>query len=150
MRQFRKHAVAWRTVARTIAIGVTALALTSLFEPACPADILSVTVLPDGSEIITTDLKRIRPAGPAEIRFRFTTDYLKRLYGNDFTKTHEYLHFVVQSSERRALGAMTGAQATGPDGPRAVMAEVDREVSELGLAVEQYTLRYEFLPGYTP
>ena len=141
--------MAWWVIARSIVVGITLFVWTAQCEPAYAADLLSVTILADGSEIISADLKRLRRAGPAEIHFRFTTDDLKRLYGDDLTKPRDYLRLVVQSSERRVLGAMTGAQATGAAGPHAVMTEVDRQVSDLGLTVERHTLRYEFLPGYT-
>lgn len=45
---------------------------------------------------------------------------------------------------------MTGAQATGPEGSAAVIQEVDRVLAGMGVAVDEFKLRYMFLPGYTP
>ena len=129
---------------------VAALVWLSLCTPVHSADAISVIIEPNDSEIITTDLKRIRPAAPAEIRFKVTTNYIEQAFGNDLTKPRSYLKTAVISSARRVLSAMTGAQATGPDGASAVMNQVDRDVSELGVSVEEHSLRYVFLPGYVP
>lgn len=136
--------------ARSIVFGLAALALSCLSACAQATDSISVSIGPEDSEVITTDFKRIRPAEPAEIRFKVTTNLIDQLYGNDLTKPRAYLRLTVISSARRILGAMTGAQATGPDAMHAVMEQVNRDSSYMGVTVESHTLRYVFLPGYTP
>jgi hypothetical protein len=121
-----------------------------LCVPAYAADLISVTIAPDDSEIITTDLKRIRPAETTEIRFKVTTGYIEQVFGKDLSIPRAQMRLAVLSSARRVLGAMTGAQATAPEAARAIVAQVDRDLSHLGVAVEQHTLRYVFLPGYAP
>jgi hypothetical protein len=134
--------------ARSIVFGLAVLALSCLRASA--ADTITITIAPQDSEVITTDLKRIRPAAPADIRFKVTTNYIEQVFGKDLTIPRNLMQLAVLSSARRVLGAMTGAQATGPDAARAVMEQVDRDLARIGVAVEQHTLRYEFIPGYTP
>lgn len=137
-------------IARSIAFGLAALALCCLCPPAFAAEAISVTIVPEDSEIITTDLKRIRPAGPAEISVRITTPYIGQVFGADLTTPRAMVRLAVLSSARRVLGAMTGAQATAPDAARAVMEQADRDLASLGVAVAEHNLRYVFLPGYGP
>lgn len=137
-------------LARLVGFALAALALSCLHPPARAADTISVTIAPEDSEIITTDFKRIRPAEPAEIRFKITTGTIAQVFGNDLTVPRTQMRLAVLSGARRVLGAMTGAQAAGPDAPGAIIAQVDRDLSHLGVAVESHNLRYVFLPGYTP
>lgn len=138
------------SIARSIAFALVTLALCCLCTPAFAAEAISVTIAPDDSEIITTDLKRIRPAEPAEIRFRVTTGYIEEVFGKDLAIPRAQMRLAVFASARRVLGGMTSAQATGPDAPRAIVAEINRDLAHLGVAVEQYDLRYVLVPGYTP
>lgn len=98
---------------------------------------------PDGA-----DLKRIRPAQTAELRFRIVTPFIAQTFGDDLTVPRSRIRLI--ASARRVLSTMTGAQATGPEGSAAVIQEVDRVLAGMGVAVDEFKLRYMFLPGYTP
>jgi hypothetical protein len=134
-----------------LAVAALAVVMVSFgWRPASATDTITVSITPDDSEIITTDLKRIRPAEAAEVRFKVTTPYIAQVFGNDLAVPQSRMRITVIGGARRVLGAMTGAQATGPDGPPAVVREIDRALSDMGVQVEQFNLRYVFVPGYTP
>jgi hypothetical protein len=114
------------------------------------ADIITVTIAPHESEIITSDLKRIRPAEAAELRFKATTPHIAQMFGSDLTVPRNRMRLTVIASARRVLSAMTGAQAIGPEAPPDIVKEIDRALADMGVTVEQFNLRYVFLPGYTP
>jgi hypothetical protein len=136
---------------RLLAVAASAVVI-AIFtcRPASATDTITVSIAPDDSEIITSDLKRVRPAEGAEVRFKVVTPYIAQVFGNDLTVPRSRIRITVIGAARRVLGAMTGAQATGPDGPSAVVREIDRALSDMGVQVEQFNLRYVFVPGYTP
>lgn len=113
-------------------------------------DRIAVTIAPDDSEIVTTDMKRIWPAQPVELRFKIAAPAIAQTFGNDPALAQTRIRLTVIATARRVLGAMTGAQATGPEGAAAVVHEVDRALAGLGVTVDQFDLRYAFVPSYTP
>ncbi len=52
------------------------------------------------------------------------------------------MRLVVLGTARRALSAMSLAQATHEDTPRVLIAEIDRSLADMGVAVAQHNLRY--------
>ena len=125
--------------------------LRSLFsDPGEQAERYARTHGSTAEEIMTADLKRIRPAQTAEVRFRITSPFIAQTFGNDLTAPRTRIRLIVIASARRVLSTMTGAQATGPEGPPAVMKEVDRALAGMGVTVQEFKLRYVFLSGPTP
>ena len=121
-----------------------------LCAPARAIDFITITIPVEDSEIITTDLKRIRLAEPAEVRFALTTNYIELLYGTDLTTPRRGMRLEVVAAARGTLGALTGAEATRDEGTRSLIAAVNRRLASMGVTVESHTLRYVFLPGYGP
>jgi hypothetical protein len=104
----------------------------------------------DAAEIITSDLKRLRLAGPAEVRFAVTTTYIAQVFGDDLTVPRGLMRVTVISSARRVLGQLSAAEAVKPEAASAVVAQVDRDLASLGVAVESHTLRYTLVPPLVP
>ena len=84
-------------------------------------DFITITIAVEDSEIITTDLKRIRLAEPAEVRFALTTNYIELLYGADLTTPRRGVRLEVIAAARGTLGALTGAEATRDEGASTAM-----------------------------
>jgi hypothetical protein len=129
---------------------VAACVVAFLYTPARAAEPISVTIAVEDSEIITADLKRIRLAQPAEVRFALTTSYLELLYGTDFTKPRAMMRLEVLAAARATLAGVTGVEATRDDGVRLVIEAINRRLAYMGVTVERHSLRYLFAPGYGP
>ena len=130
---------------RTIGFGLAAW-LASGSRHAGAADVLSVTIGVDDSEVITTDFRRIRPAAPAEVRFTVMNDSIATIYKDDLTTPLARMRLTVLSSARRVLGEKTLAEALGNETMRAVMAGTDNDLVDLGVVVRDHTLRYVPIP----
>src|SRR5262249_31542993 len=126
---------------RAICIGLAAW-LASGLRHASGADVLSLTIEVDNSEVITGDLKRIRLAAPAQVRFTVVDDSMAAIHRDNVTP----LRVVVLSNAMRVLGERTLAEALGSEAMRAVMALVDKELAYFGLVVRDHTLRFVPVP----
>ena len=129
---------------------LAACVIASLCAPARATEPITVTIAVEDSEIITADLKRIRLANPAEVRFARTTNYIELVFGTNLTTPRGLMRLQVISAARRTLAAVTGAEATREAALRPVIEEVNRGLAGIGVVVESHTLRYVFLPGYGP
>src|SRR3954469_11800349 len=49
------------------------------------AEVLSVTIEVDASEVITTDLEGVGVAAPAQVRFTVVNDSIASIFGNELT-----------------------------------------------------------------
>jgi len=124
-----------------------ALALLAPWGPGVrAADAIVVVLQVESSEIITSDLKRLRLAEPAEVRFAVTTPYVAQVFGDDLKIPRDMMRLTVLASARRVLGEMSATEALKPEAVRAIVTEVDRALDYLGVAVESNTLRYTLVP----
>jgi hypothetical protein len=131
---------------RAICIGLAAW-LASGSRHAGGADVLSVTIEVGDSEIITTDLKRIRPAAPAQVRFTVVNDSIASIFRDDLTIPLTRMRLTVLFKARHVLGEKTLAEALGSEAMRAVAAEIDHDLVDLGVVVRDHTLRYVPVPA---
>jgi len=132
-----------------LALGLALLSLSGLGVRAADTIVVALTV-EDAGEVITTDLKRLRLAQAAEVRFAVTTPYIAQVFGNDPTIPRDLMRLTVIASGRRVLGELSAAEAMKPEAARAIAAEVDRALDYLGVAVELQTLRYALVPPLAP
>src|SRR5258707_2641451 len=115
-----------------------ALALLALWAPGGrAAEAIVVTFqVEDAGEVITSDVKRLRLAGPAEIRFAVITPYIAQVFGDDLTIPRNLMRFTVLAGARRVLSQMSAAQALKPEAVDAIVADIDRTLDYLGVSVE--------------
>jgi hypothetical protein len=125
---------------RAICIGLAAW-LASGSRHAGGADVLSVTIE------VTTDLKRIRPAAPAQVRFTVVNDSVASIFRDDLTIPLTRMRLTVLFKARHVLGEKTLAEALGSEAMRAVAAEIDHDLVDLGVVVRDHTLRYVPVPA---
>ena len=133
---------------KRLALALALLALWGLGVRA--ADTIVVVLQVEDAEIITSDLKRLRLAEPAEVRFAVTTPYIAQVFGNDLTVARSLMRLTVLASARRVLSQLPATEAVKPEAARAIVAEVDRALDYLGVAVESNTLRYTLVPPLWP
>jgi hypothetical protein len=76
-----------------LALALALLALWGLGVRA--ADTIVVVLQVEDAEIITSDLKRLRLAEPAEVRFAVTTPYIAQVFGNDLTVPRNLMRLTV-------------------------------------------------------
>ena len=133
---------------KRLALALALLALWGLGVRA--ANTIIVVLQVEGAEIITSDLKRLRLAEPAEVRFAVTTPYIAQVFGDDLTVPRDLMRLTVLMSARRVLSELSATEAVKPEAARAIVAEVDRELAYLGVAVESHTLRYAVVPLLSP
>jgi hypothetical protein len=133
---------------KRLALALALLALWGLGVRA--ADMIVVVLQVDNSEIITSDLKRLRLAEPAEVRFAVTTPYIAQVFGDDLTVPRDLMRLTVLMSARRVLSQLSATEAVKPEAAGAIVAEVDRELAYLGVAVESHTLHYALVPLLSP
>ena len=132
---------------RAICIGLAAWLASGLRHaggadaPSVTIEVL-VTIEIGDSEVITTDLKRIRPAAPAQVRFTVVNDSIASIFRDDLTIPLTRMRLTVLSAARRVLGERTLAEALGSEAIRAVVAEIDHDLVDLGVVVRDHTLRY--------
>ena len=125
---------------------VLALALLVLWGPGVrAADTIVVVLQVEGAEIITSDVKRVRLAEPAEVRFAVTTPYIAQVFSDDLIP-RDLMRLTVLSSARRVLSQLSATEAVEPEAARAIVAEVDSALAYLGVVVESHTLRYTLVP----
>jgi hypothetical protein len=131
-------------------VGRLALALVLLASCGAGAHaaepIVVVFSVEDAGEVISSDLKRMRLAEPAEVRFAVITPYIARVFGDDLTLPRTLMRFTVLASARRVLGELSAAEALKPEAVRAVVADIDRALDYVGVSVESHTLRYMLVP----
>ena len=127
-----------------LALALALLALWGLGVRAANTNVVVLKV--EDAEIITSDLKRLRLAEPAEVRFAVTTPYIAQVFGDDLTVPRDLMRLTVLMSARRVLSQLSATEAVKPEAARAIVAEVDRALAYLGVAVESNTLRYRLVP----
>jgi hypothetical protein len=129
-----------------------ALAVVALWAPGVRAAEAIVVAIPveDAGEVISLDVKRLRLAEPAEIRFVVTTPYIARVFGSDLTIPRDLMRLTLLASARRVLSQLPATEALRPEAARAVVADVERAIDYLGVSVEAYTLRYMLVPPLVP
>jgi hypothetical protein len=60
------------------------------------------------------------------------------------------MRLMVLASARRVLSQLSAIEAVKPEAARAIVAEANRELAYLGVAVESNTLRYTPVPPLWP
>jgi len=104
--------------------------------------IISVTIEVDSPEIITRDLKRIRLAAPAEVRFAVLTNFIETVFKDDLAVARNLMKFSVMSHARKVLAEKTLDAAQQNEAMQEVMAAVDADMARLGVKVQDHTLRF--------
>ena len=104
--------------------------------------IISVTIEVDSPEIITRDLKRIRLAAPAEVRFAVLTNFIETVFKDDPAVARNLMKFSVMSHARKVLAEKTLDAAQQNEAMQEVMAAVDADMARLGVKVQDHTLRF--------
>jgi hypothetical protein len=129
-----------------------ALAVLALWTPGVRAAEAIVVTIPveDAGEVISSDLKRMRLAEPAVVRFAATTPYIAQVFGDDLRIPRDLMRFTLLASARRVLGELPATEALKPEAVRAVLADLEHAIDYLGVSVESYTLRYMLVPPPVP
>jgi len=104
--------------------------------------IISVTIEDVSTEIITRDLKRIRLAAPAEVRFVVLTSYIESIFKDDLEVPRNLMKFAVISGARRVLAEKTLGEVQQSEAMQDVIAAVNLDVAHFGVRVQDHTLRY--------
>ena len=104
--------------------------------------IISVTLEVDSLEIITRDLKRIRLAAPAEVRFAVLTNFIESVFKDDLAVARNLMKFSVMSHARQVLAEKTLAEVLQSEVMQDVIAAVDLDMARLGVRVQDHTLRF--------
>jgi hypothetical protein len=109
--------------------------------------LLRVTISPEDSEIITSDLKRLRLAEPAEFVFVKTdAQAFDQLYPGDVVQALTRLRIMVLSAARRVFGEMPSAAVLRGDGTAEFVARINADCKVLGMTLQSHVLRYEPVP----
>jgi hypothetical protein len=128
--------------------GLIALtAALAALRPAHAQDELRIVIPTDVSEIITTDLKRLRLAEPAAFSFVKTDPAaFEQLFPGDPTRALSYLRAIVLSAARRIFGEMTSAEVLRGDGTPAFVARINADGESIRVALRSHAMRYEPVP----
>jgi hypothetical protein len=110
--------------------------------------VLRVTISPeDGGELITSDLKRLRLAEPAEFVFVKTdAQAFEQLFPGDVVQALTRLRLIVLAAARRVFGEMPSAAVLRGDGTAAFAAAVNADCNILNVTLRSHVLRYELVP----
>lgn len=128
--------------------GLAAVAATlAAIRAALAQDELRVVLTTDTSEIITTDLKRLRLAAPAEFNFVKTNPgAFGRLFPGDPAPALSFLRFTVLAAARRIFGEMPAAAVLRGDGTPAFVARINAECESIHVTLRDHAMRYEPVP----
>ena len=136
---------ALRPTRRQAALIALTAALAAL-RPARAQDELRIVIPADSSEIITTDLKRLRLAEPAELVFVKTDPAaFERRFPGDDAPALSYLRFLVLAAARRIFGDMTSAEVLRGDGTPAFVARVNADCEIIHVALRSHTMHLSLI-----
>ena len=120
-------------------------AVLAAIRAALAQDELRVVIATDTPEIITTDLKRLRLAEPAEFNFIKTdADAFERLFPGD--PALSLLQFMVLAAARRIFGEMPSAAVLRGDGTPAFVASLKADCESIHVALRDHAMRFEPVP----
>ncbi len=122
-------------------------AVLAAIRAALAQDPLRVVITTDRSEIITTDLKRLRLAEPAEFNFvKTNADAFERLFPGNPAPALSLLQFMVLAAARRIFGEMPSAAVLRGDGTPAFVASLKADCESIHVALRDHAMRYEPVP----